>query len=144
MAYLHVLVGDALAFAHVQRAWGRPSGNPPTFLWFALTNFPASGWVPTVSQQLALAALTGYALTAVLVIRRRYAMALFCALCITAPLFAGMASMLRFISGLAPMPLLASELLARHRWLFALGLIAMIVSGYFTTVGWLTGYLTLV
>lgn len=144
MAYLHLFVGDALAFAHVQRAWGRPSGTPPAFLWFALANVPPSGWLPTVSQQLALAALTGYALTAVLVLKRRYAMAIFCALCLTAPLFAGMASMLRFVAGLAPVSLLAAELLARHRWLFAAGLLAMVASGYWTTIGWLTGYLTLV
>jgi hypothetical protein len=144
MAYLHVLVGDALAFAHVQRAWARPSGDPLTFLYFALTRFPETGWLPSVSQQLALAALTGYALTVVLLVRRRFAMAIFCALCITAPLFAGMASMLRFVSALAPMPMLASELLARHRWLFAAALLVLLASGYFTTIGWLTGYLTLV
>jgi hypothetical protein len=144
MAYLHVLVGDALAFAHVQRAWGRPAGNPAIFVWNALTNLPKDGWWPTVSQQLGLATLAGYALTAVLVLRRRYAMAVYCVVCLTLPLFAGMASMLRFTAGLAPIPMVLSELLSRNRWLFGASLLSFAIAGYFTTIGWLTEYLTLV
>ncbi len=144
MAYLHWLIGDALAFSHVQRAWGRPMGNPAVFVWNALTKFPETGLVPTVPQQLALATLTGYALTAILVLKKRYAMAVFCVVCLTLPLFAGMASMLRFVAGLAPLPLLLSEVLARHRWLTLAALICLPIAGYFGTRGWLTGYLTLV
>lgn len=144
MAYLHMLVGDALAFSHVQRAWARPLGNPVQFVWNALTSWPSDGWLPTVPQQLALATLTGYGLTGALIIRRRYAMALYCVTALTLPLFAGMASMLRFVAGLAPLPLMLTELLARNRWLFAASLLLFIGSGYFTTIGWLTEYLTLV
>jgi len=144
MAYLHWLIGDALAFSHVQRAWGRPMGNPLAFVWNALTNWSTEGWLPTVSQQLAVATFTGYALTIGLVLRRRYAMALYCAICLTLPLFAGMASMLRFVAGLAPVPLMLSELLARHRWLFVMTAIGFPIAGYFTTIAWLSKVLTLV
>lgn len=37
-----------------------------------------------------------------------------------------------------------TELLARHRWLFAVSLLGLLAGGYFTTIGWLTGYLSLV
>lgn len=144
MAYLHLHVGDALAFSHVQRAWGRPVGNPVQFVWNALTSWPRDSWLPSVSQQLALATLTGYALTAILALRRRYDMALYCVVALTLPLFAGMASMLRFVAGLAPLPLMLTELLARNRWLFLMSLVLFVASGYFTTIGWLTEYLTLV
>jgi len=144
MAYLHWHIGDALAFSHVQRAWGRASGSPLGYLWTALTTFPKEGWVPTTAQQLAMAWLVGFAMIVVMAIRRQFAAALFCLVCITLPLFAGMASMLRFVVGLAPVTITAMDLLSRRLWLFlpALGLI--LVGGYFGTVGWLTRVLTLV
>lgn len=144
MAYLHFHIGDALAFSHVQRAWSRPTGNPAVFVWNALTSFPKQGWIPTPPQQLAVATLIGYALSIVLLVRKRYGMAVYALICLTLPLFAGMASVLRFTAALAPMPLMLTELLARRRWLFALTLLVMLAAGYFTTIGWLTGYLSLV
>lgn len=144
MAYLHFHIGDALAFSHVQRAWSRPSGLPPVFIWNALTSFPKEGWIPTPPQQLAVAVLVGYALSTVLLVKKRYGMAVYSLVCLTLPLFAGMASVLRFTAALAPMPLMLTELLARRRWLFAVALLVLLAAGYFTTIGWLTGYLSLV
>ena len=63
---------------------------------------------------------------------------------LTLPLFAGMASMLRFVAGLAPMPLMLAELLSTRRWLWLLAMIMFPITGYFTTIGWLNGVLTLV
>ena len=129
----HVHIGDAFAFSHVQRAWARPMGDPFTFVWNALSNFPDTGWLPTVSQQLAIASLAGYVLVGMLVWRHRYGMAIFSTICLTLPLFAGMASMLRFVAGLAPMPLMLAELLSTRRWLW---LLAMPLAGYgFAWVG---------
>lgn len=144
MAYLHFHIGDALAFSHVQRAWSRPSGNPLVFVWNALTSFPKQGWMPTPPQQLAVAVITGYALSIVLLLKKRYGMAVYALICLTLPLFAGMASVLRFTAALAPMPLMLTELLARRRWLFTVSLLTFLAAGYFTAVGWLTGYLSLV
>lgn len=144
MLFLHLHIGDALAFSHVQRAWARPSGNPLVFVWNALTSFPKQGWIPTPPQQLAVATLCGYALAIVLLVRKQYGMAVYALICLTLPLFAGMASVLRFTAGLAPMPLLLTQLLASRRWLFAVALLGFLAAGYFTTIGWLTGYLSLV
>ena len=144
MAFLHWHIGDALAFQHVQRAWGRATGNPLVYLWSALTNFPREGWVPTVSQQLGVAWLVGLAMTIIMAARRQYAAALFCLICLTLPLFAGMASMLRFVVGLAPVTLTAMSLLSGRPALYYGTLGVILVGGYFGTVGWLTGVLTLV
>jgi hypothetical protein len=144
MLFLHLKIGDAIAFSHVQRAWARPTGLPPLFIINALFTFPKGELFPTFSQQLAAGTLVGYALAIVLVVRRQYAMGIYALLCLTAPLFAGMASMLRFTAGLAPIPLMLSQLLATRRWLFAISLLVFLASGYFTTIGWLTGYLSLV
>jgi len=144
MAFLHWHIGDALAFQHVQRAWGRATGNPLVYLWSALTNFAREGWVPTVSQQLGVAWLVGLAMTIIMAMRRQYAAALFCLICLTLPLFAGMASMLRFVVGLAPVTITAMSLLSGRPALYYGTLGVILVGGYFGTVGWLTGVLTLV
>lgn len=144
MFYLNLLVGDALAFGHVQRAWGRPTGLPPVFIWNALLSMPQGTWTPTPSQQLALATLTGYGLIVALILRKRFDMAIYAAIALTLPLFAGMASMLRFVAGLAPMPLMLSELLAKNRWLFAISLLVFLAGGYGVTIAWLNGVISLV
>ena len=144
MFYLHLLIGDALAFSHVQRAWGRPMGNPVVFIWNALTAMPRDSWIPTPSQQLAVATLVGYGLIVMLFLRRRFDMAIYATIALTLPLFAGMASMLRFVAGLAPMPLMLSELLARNRWVFAVSLLVFLAAGYGITIAWMKWVITLV
>ncbi len=144
IAFLHFKVGDALAFQHVQRAWGRPFGLPPVFVWNALASAPQEGFIPTPSQILGATAIVGYILAIVLLVKRRFAMATYALVALTLPLFAGMASMLRFTAGLAPMPLMLCELLGRNRIVAAIALLLMLVGAWYGTVGWLTGYLALV
>ena len=144
MAYLHFYIGDALAFSHVQRAWGRVTGNPLTYVWIGLTDFPKSGFLPSANQDLALAALLGLALTVVLAVRRQYAAAAFCLVCLIVPLSAGMASILRFVAALSPVVLVLMSLLARFRIVFALALLGFIAADYVFTVGWLEEWLAVV
>jgi len=144
MAFLHLKMGDALAFQHVQRAWGRPFGLPPTFVWNALTSAPKEGFIPTSSQILGATTILGYLLSIVLLVKKRFAMATYSLIALTLPLFAGMASMLRFVSGLAPMPLMLCELLGKNRVVAAVTLLLMLVGAWYGTVGWLTQYLALV
>jgi hypothetical protein len=144
MAFLHFKMGDALAFQHVQRAWGRPFGLPPTFVWNALLSTPKDGFIPTSSQILGATTIIGYLLSLVLLWKRRFGMATYSLVALTLPLFAGMASMLRFVSGLAPMPLMLCELLGKNRVVAALALLLMLVGAWYGTVGWLTQYLALV
>lgn len=145
MAFLHFHMGDALAFAHVQVAWARQTASPLAHWWNAVTTMRAD-WEGIIStaQSLALAVAFGYVLTAILFLRRQFAAAAFCAICITLPLFAGMASMLRFIVALAPLMILAAQIFSRTRWLFVLSLIGLFVFCYLTTGWWLQMKLVLV
>ena len=144
MAFLNWWVGDGLAFYHVQRAWSRPSGNPVLFLWEALTNFPTSGWLPSSPQQSALAVLTGFVLIGLLFRRRQWAGATFSLISLVVPLFAGMASVLRFTAALAPLAIYGAKLLARNRIVFAVSLVGFFAADYFVTINWITGALSLV
>jgi hypothetical protein len=144
IAFLDALLGDGLAFQHVQRAWGRELGNPLGYLVQAMTTPSRSGFIPSIVQQQGFAALVGLAMTGVLAWRRRLPEALFSLVCIVIPLSAGMASMPRFVAGLAPVCLMAMTLLAARWWLFALALLVLLVGGYFGTIGWVTEYVSLV
>lgn len=144
MAFLNSWIGDGLAFLHVQRAWSRPDGSPLDFIWAGLTSFPTAGWVPTTSQQLGLAVVVAYGLMILLAVRGRWAELSFSLVALTAPLFAGLASMLRFIAASAPLPLLLCQLLGRNRTIFALALAGFVASGYFTSIFWIRGALALV
>lgn len=144
MLYLHLTIGDGLAFQHVQRAWGRPFGLPPVFVYNALTSWPAQGFVPTASQVLGITTVIGYALIVVMLWRRKFAMATYSTIALTLPLFAGMASMLRFVAGLAPMAIMLATLAAKRTWSFWLLLALLVVGAWYGTVGWLTEYLALV
>ncbi len=144
MAFLNFYIGDGLAFQHVQRAWGRPFGNPIFFVWQGLNTWPGAGFWPTSSQWLAVAAITGFILTLVLAWRRQWAQALFAFIALTLPLFAGLASVIRFTAAMVPVTVLVMQLLASRRWLFALSLLAIIVLGYVIPLAWLGNNVALV
>ena len=144
MLFLHFYMGDALAFQHVQRAWGRVVGNPFDYLWLALTEPPRNGGWLSSGQWLALSAIGGLVATAVLAWKRHYAEAVFCLLCIVVPMAAGMASMLRFVAALSPIVLLAAGYLARWWPLFLATLLVLVATDYFFALGWIEGWLALV
>lgn len=144
MLFLHLHIGDALAFQHVQRAWGRPTGLPPVFIWNGLASVPQEGWWPTASQWLGGAAVLGYVLVGALFLTRRTGMGIFALIALTLPLFAGLASMIRFVVGLAPMPLVLADLVGRTRTGFVIGLLVMLASTYLVTEAWLDWRVALV
>lgn len=144
MAWLYFKMGDALAFQHVQRAFGRGVGNPLVYLWRGLTHVDPTGALLSVPQQAAIATLVGLALCGVLVWRNRYPEAVFCVICLILPLFAGLHSMVRFVAALSPLMLVLMALLGRFRSVMALALVVFVVGDYYCTLGWLTGNLSLV
>lgn len=143
MAFLNYWIGDGLAFSHVQRAWGRQIANPAFYLWQGLTTLPNEQWISN-SQVLALAACAGLILTGVLAWRRQWPAVLFALLCIIIPLAAGLASMLRFMAGMAPLTISLMTILARNRIVFLLTLVALPLGAYFVTLAWLGGNVALV
>lgn len=145
MAFLNYWIGDGLAFSHVQRAWGRQIGNPLTYLWIGLTNWPTTpGPLLSNSQILALSAVTGLGLAGVLAWRRQWGAVVFALLAILIPLAAGLASMMRFMAAMAPITITAATLLARWRWLFIVSLAGLLAGAWFTTLAWLGGNVALV
>ncbi|PXA98851.1 hypothetical protein DMC47_06570 [Nostoc sp. 3335mG] len=144
VSFLNHWVGDGLAFSHTQRAWGRQIANPATYLWEGLVNLPTNGAVVSNSQILALAAVVGLVITAVLAWRRQWPAVAFCLFCIIIPLAAGLASMLRFMAGMVPVTVTLATLLGRNRAIFAISLAGLVVGAWFTTLAWLGGNVALV
>ena len=144
MAFLNWWIGDGLAFVHVQRAWSRSYGSPLTFIWEALTTWPQGTWVPTSPQQLAVAVITGFVLIGLLFWKRQWAGASFSFISLLTPLFAGMASTLRFTAALAPLAIYGAKLLAANRVVFVLALLGFLVADYYVAQNWITGALSLV
>jgi hypothetical protein len=144
MLYLYLTVGDGFAFIHVQRAFGRIVGNPLQFLWDGFSETPTTGWLPTPPQWSAFACVAGLALSAVLAYRRHHGAALFCTLGIVLPLVTNLASMLRYVVGLAPLVLLSMMLLAKSRLTFYAALVLLPAACYFTTMAWMGGNVALV
>lgn len=136
MAFLYALTGDALAFAHIQRSWGRMLDQPLA----AIADAFSGGWVLSyyslLQQSWALAGILGIALSAVLAVRGRFAEAVFCILCLLASLSSGVGSMVRFTAGLAPLGMIAAELLTTWRWLAWPALALAICLDAIITLGW--------
>lgn len=144
MLYLHLLIGDGFAFSHVQRAFGRSIADPLSQLFYGFQAWKFEGWRPVWVPWSAFAALGGLMLCAVLAWRRHYGAALFCALCILLPLSAGLASMVRYVMGLAPLTMLACTLLSRNRLLWLAGFVLFLAGCWFNTIAWMEGSLVLV
>ena len=134
MVLLHRVTGDALAFAHIQRAWDRMVGNPIGYLVTALSSPGVPGRdIPL----LAIAALVGFALTGVLALKRQFPAALFCGLILLISLTNGVESMVRFVAALAPLGIVLCQMLARWRPLFYASLVLFVVLDFEWTIGWI-------
>jgi hypothetical protein len=138
MAYLYVHVGDALAFSHIQSGWGRAIDSPFTHLGDVferdLTDHRAYMY-----YFWAWAAIIGYALSVLLVLRRQAPAGLFCALCITVSLVTGIGSMVRFIAGLAPLGIVLADVAGKWRVTTAALAIVAVVAGMALTLGRFNG-----
>ncbi len=137
--YLWFHSGDALAFVHIQRAWGRAFQDPFGNLWQALTvQFQTYHNWTSISTDLAfgLAAIIGIALSAVMAWQGRWDWAIFSLFGVLLPLSTNTYSMIRFVVGLAPVLITASLLLSRWKWLFYLLLPALLVADVFLLPAW--------
>ncbi len=137
--YLWFHSGDALAFEHIQRAWGRAFQDPFGNLWAALVvQFQVYNNYSSISTDLAfgLAAIIGIALSAVMAWKGRWDWAIFSLFGVLLPLSTNTYSMIRFVAGLAPVLITASLLLSRWKWLFYLLLPAMLIADVFLLPVW--------
>jgi hypothetical protein len=120
MLTLYVVVGDGLAFSHIQRAWGRNPQNP---LWIINKGLHGTAF----ELYSTLTALTAIVLSFVLALQRRYELAVFSLMCSIIPLSTGLWSLPRYIWWQAPLLLLVTELV--HRTRTSLLLIPLFVAG---------------
>lgn len=111
MLHLHLRIGDALAFVHVQSAWSRELGNPIATILYSLNPGQVSG----ATFGMAVATVVGLAAAIGLAFRRRWGMAAFVAVSLLASASMGLPSMMRFVIGLAPVTILAAEWLGEGR-----------------------------
>ncbi|WJI50233.1 hypothetical protein NLY44_27205 [Mesorhizobium sp. C089B] len=88
--------------------------------------------------------MIGLTLSVVLASRRRYGAALFCASSIILPLITNLASMVRYVIGLAPLLMLIAELLSVSKLTYLVILALFLSASYFMTLAWIGGYLALV
>jgi hypothetical protein len=108
LLYLHGLSGDALAFAHLQRAWNRIPGNPFGHIWRELFR-PGHERYWAVMCALALLAPVYLAL------RKHYELALFALLCTLLPLSTGLEGSQRYIWWQAPILLALGAVISRRK-----------------------------
>jgi hypothetical protein len=137
--YLWFHSGDALAFVHIQRAWGRAFADPFHTLWLTLKlQFDNKNYT-TISSDLAfgLAAIAGIVLSAVMAWKGKWDWAIFSLFGVLLPLSTNAYSMLRFVVGLAPVLITAALLLGRWKWLFYLLLPAMLILDVFLLPTWI-------
>ncbi|MER9657872.1 hypothetical protein NKJ26_31380 [Mesorhizobium sp. M0152] len=76
--------------------------------------------------------------------KARYGAALFCGISIILPLITNLASMVRYVIGLAPLMMLIAELLSVSKLTYLVTLALFLSACYFMTVAWIGGYLALV
>lgn len=131
MWFLHVHTGDALAFSHIQLAWGRVPESP-------VGHFLA-GLHGTAVNQLRVAMVIGVAAVIVwLLATRRYPMAIFSLICTVLPLTTGLWAIPRYIWWQAPV-LFAIAVLISHRKLWVLYLPLSAAATAFIYTAWFTG-----
>ena len=139
MLYLHVHIGDALAFMHVQAAWGRGLTNPITNIIDGLLLKEQEGHHVGYRLTMAIFALLGFGAAVFLVLRRRVGMGLFVALSLVLALMTGMQSILRYTIGLAPVTIAAADVFGGGRWRFWISAVAGGALGVVFSLLWVGG-----
>jgi hypothetical protein len=132
--------GDALAFQHIQRAWGRAFANPFWNLWLTIELQFKSGNFKTVSTDLAfgLAAIFGMVMAVVMAWKGKWDWAIFSVLAVLLPLSTNAYSMLRFVVGIAPVLIMSAFVFSRWKWLFWLLLPVFLILDVFLLPTWIS------
>jgi hypothetical protein len=132
MTYMYYLVGDTLAFSHIQLAWNRTIANPISYLEMGLW---AGGW----ELYFAITAVFSLMMSAWLAFCRRFQYAIFLAIVTLLPLSTGLEALPRAIWWQMPLLLGIVELLSRNKLVCTVYLITSIGWAIFVTVSWFKG-----
>lgn len=121
MLYLHLHVGNALAFLEVQSEWGREFGNPLGYLIAGLLGDGALGGLQ--SRYVAVWAIVGLLLSLHLVSRKQFAEGTFAFLSILIPVSSGLISAPRYVIGTIVVVFAMADLIHRiddEKWRVAI------------------------
>jgi len=131
MLHLYRLTGDALAFLHVQKAWGRIFGNPLTVIADGIHK-------GTIHLDWALMSLGAMLAALLLIVLRDTALGVFSLLSVLIPLSSGLQSMPRYIWWQAPLLLLLAQAM---KWrAIRLVLIPLFIAGLvYMYLAWMMG-----
>jgi len=116
MLFLYLRVGDALAFSHIQVAWGRDFTIPLIWLAAGLLHFDLPKLLDVHSYSYFYSScwiLVGLGLCVWLAVSRRWMELTFALFCIFVPLSTGLMSMPRYVATSPVMLFAANDLLAR-------------------------------
>jgi hypothetical protein len=133
MIYMYVHVGDPLAFAHVQWVWGRSLHSPFFWIEWGLRRGGLGFWLIVT----AIGALT---MCVVMALRGGLGAAFFCAASLTLALSTGPDSMPRFVAGLVPLTITATQILPGPLPARLAAVAAATALGIYTTMKWLGGH----
>lgn len=138
--YLYFHSGDALAFVHIQRAWGRAFANPFWNLWLTIELQFKSGNYRAISSDLAfgIAAIFGMVMSAVMAWKGKWDWAVFSLFGVLLPLSTNAYSMLRFVVGLAPILVMSAIVFSRWKWMVWLLLPVLLILDIFLLPTWLS------
>ena len=132
MVYLYFLVGDALAFMHIQVAWNRMFRNPLDVLAAGLQS---DGW----ERYFALTAIAAMLMTLWLAKRGQYAYSIFLLGAVLAPLSTGLEATPRFVFWQMPFLLGLVEILSKSDFLKFIYLAFSAAIGGAVVISWFVG-----
>jgi len=133
MIYLHSHMGDALAFSHVNLAWGRTLSNPLATLFSFLQ-------LEKADLFFALTAVAGLLSAVWLALKRRYDLAAFMATAVIIPLASGVLwAMPRYVFWQMPFVLAVTEVISLRREYQFLYLLFAASLGTIVTMAWFRG-----
>lgn len=135
MIYLYVHVGDPLAFARVQSAWGRSLHSPLFWIQWGLRRGPSG-----LGFWLIVTAIGALTICAVMALRGALGAALFCAASLTLALSTGPDSMPRFVAGLVPLTIATAQILPGQLATRLAVLAAAAALGVYATMKWIGGH----
>lgn len=130
MLFLHNKIGDALAFKHVQIAWGREIQNPLYVLYNGLREF----W--TYKFYMALASIFGLTISFFMLYKKKYAEFIFLIISIIIPLSTSLASIARYILTLFPVYIALSLILNNNLLLKKFIFVISIIGLVFMSISW--------
>lgn len=134
MQYLYLKVGDALAFSHIQRAWGRAlPHNPLEVLYRGFLNIGSFDFYLSTITTIAIL------LIAILFYKKLYAEAVFSIIAILIPLSTGLLSMPRFIFALFPIYVAIAFLIEGRARIKQFLLMIFILSMIYFSIEWTLG-----